>query len=190
RAPITEISPLQPYDDYTKSKWEAEESLRQFSAGSDLEVVIVRPALVYGPDAPGNFGLLLKNSGKRLPLGAVKNKRSLISVRNLADFLVTCCTHPDAAGESFVIGDGRDWSTAELIEAVADAQDTDAKLLPVPPLLLRAGAAVTGKRKMASRLLDNLQVDISKATHLLGWRPPYAAEDELAMSAKLSSRNP
>ena len=171
-----------PEDPYGMSKREAEDGLRALSAETGLEVVNIRPPLVYGPGVGGNFGTLLRwvHKGVPLPLGSVtQNRRSLVALDNLVDLIVTCVNHPAAAGETFLVADGEDVSTAGLLRKVGDAVDRPAPLVPVPVWMLRAGAAALGKREMARRLLGSLQVDASKAREVLGWVPPVSLDEGL-----------
>ena len=179
--PISASSKPDPQEPYAVSKWEAEEALNKLGREAGMEVVVVRPPLVYGPEAPGNFGQLLRwmVRGMPLPLGAVDNRRSLVGLDNLVDLLVTCIDHPAAAGGAFLAGDGEDVSTSELLRRVARAMGRPARLIPVPPTLLRAGARLVGKEGMARRLLDSLQVDISHTRDVLGWEPPISLDEGL-----------
>ena len=180
--PFTERDVPAPQEPYAVSKYEAEQGLWKLAAETGMEVVVIRPPLVYGPGAPGNFGSLLRwvNKGVPLPLGAVtQNRRSLVALDNLVDLIVTCLDHPAAAGETFLVADGEDVSTAGLLRKVGDALERPARLVPVPVWLLRAGAAALGKREMARRLLGSLQVDASKAREVLGWAPPVSLDDGL-----------
>jgi len=165
-----------PHSPYACSKHEAELALRDLSAKSGLEIVVLRPPLVYGPSAPGNFARLLRavRQGVPLPLGAVNNKRSLVARGNLVDLILRCATRPEAAGQTFMVSDGHDLSTTELLQHMAAALGRSARLLPVPTALLQAAAALTGRRALAQQLLDNLQVDISTTRSLLGWTPPLS----------------
>jgi nucleoside-diphosphate-sugar epimerase len=146
-----------------------------------MELVIIRPPLVYGPNAPGNFGRLVRlvQKGLPLPLGLVKNKRSLVALDNLVDLIVTCLDHPAAAGETFLVADGEDLSTPELIKRLATAMGRPARLVPVPPALLKLGGAVTGKKAEVDRLIGSLQVDIGHTCETLGWRPVVSVDDAL-----------
>lgn len=180
--PFTERDVPAPQEPYAVSKYEAEQGLWDLAAETGMEVVVIRPPLVYGPGAPGNFGNLLRwvNKGVPLPLGAVtQNRRSLVALDNLVDLIVTCLDHPAAAGETFLVADGEDVSTAGLLRKVGDALERPARLVPVPVWMLRAGAAVLGKREMARRLLGSLQVDASKAREVLGWVPPVSLDEGL-----------
>ena len=170
-----------PEDDYAVSKREAEQGLEELSRETGMEVVVVRPALVYGPNAPGNFGKLLEwvARGVPLPLGAVHNRRSFVGLDNLVDLLVTCVGHPGATNQVFLAGDGEDLSTTDLLRRVAVAMGKRPRLFPVSPSLLRAAAQAVGRGDMAQRLLDSLQVDISHTRETLGWEPPVSVDEGL-----------
>ena len=170
-----------PLDAYGVSKMEAEQGLRQIAAETGMEVVIIRPPLVYGPGVKANFAALMRavQRGWPLPLGAVHNQRSLVALDNLVDFIVTCITHPQAANQTFLVSDGQDLSTTELVRGMAHAAGVPARLLPVPVWALQAGATLLGKRDAVQRLCGNLQVDISKARTLLGWVPPVSVDEGL-----------
>lgn len=179
--PFVETDDPKPVGPYAQSKWEAEQGLWEIQRETGMEVVVIRPPLVYGAGAPGNFGKLVKyvEKGVPLPLGSVDNQRTLVSRTNLVDLIVTCISHPAAANQVFLAGDGEDLSTTELLRSVGEAMGRPARLLPVPATLLKAFAAVLGKKMMAQRLLGSLQVDISKAQNLLGWQPPLTVEKGL-----------
>jgi nucleoside-diphosphate-sugar epimerase len=185
---LTETSASLPHDPYSVSKHEAEVGLRAISKSTGMEIVIIRPTLVYGGKAPGNFGKLtrLVARGLPLPLAAINNRRSLVGIDNLVDFIVTCLTHPAAVNETFLVSDGEDLSTPDLIRRMARAMNQPAWLLPVPNAMLMAAATVIGKRDVAQRLCGSLQVDISKARALLGWSPPVSVDEGLrrAVSVK------
>jgi nucleoside-diphosphate-sugar epimerase len=185
---FTETDAAAPQDAYGQSKHEAEQGLRQLAADTGMEVVIIRPPLVYGPGVKANFAALMRavQRGWPLPLGAVHNQRSLVALDNLVDFIVTCITHPQAANQTFLVSDGEDLSTTELVRGMAQAVGVPARLLPVPVWALQAGATLLGKGDAVQRLCGNLQVDISKARNLLGWTPPVsvAAGLLLAMGRK------
>ncbi|MFK7699175.1 NAD-dependent epimerase/dehydratase family protein [Pseudomonas caspiana] len=191
--PFSELSTPNPQQAYARSKLEAELALRDLVAGQPMELVIVRPPLVYAGHAPGNFARLLGLVGKRLPLplGRVRNARSMIALQNLVGFLELCLTHPAAANETFVIADGQDVSTTQLVEFLAQGMGHRAKLLPVPVSALRTGLALLGRKGLGQQLCGSLQVDASKARNLLGWQPEISAADALRDSARqwLQSRS-
>lgn len=178
-----------PEDPYGISKLEAEQGLMQVASETGMEVVIIRPPLVYGPGVKGNFASLVKlmAKGLPLPLGAIRNKRSLVGIDNLIDLIIHCIDHPAAANQVFLAGDGEDLSTTELLRGVAEAMGRPARLIPVPAGMLRAGASLLGKRAVADRLLGSLQVDISKARDLLGWTPPVSVKEGLRRCVRDSS---
>jgi len=179
--PFSEVDEPNPHNAYSLSKWEAEQGLLRIADETGLEVVIIRPPLVYGCNAPGNFGALMRavQRGWPLPLGVVHNQRSLVVLDNLVDFIVTCITHPQAANQIFLVSDGQDLSTTDLVRGMAQAAGVPARLLPVPVWALQAGATLLGKGDAVQRLCGNLQVDISKARGLLGWVPPVSVEEGL-----------
>lgn len=170
-----------PAEPYAQTKWEAEQGLMQLAADTDMEVVIIRPPLVYGPGAPGNFGSLVRwiEKGVPLPLGAIHNKRSLVGIDNLVHLIIRCIDHPAAANQVFLAGDGEDLSTTELLRGVGKAMGKSARLIPVPAGLLQFGATLLGRKAMAQRLLGSLQVNITKTCELLDWKPPYTVEEGL-----------
>jgi nucleoside-diphosphate-sugar epimerase len=170
-----------PLDPYGVSKLEAEQGLRAIEAQIGMEVVIVRPPLVYGPGVKANFASMMRWVARSmpLPLGAVHNARSLVALDNLVDLLVTCLKHPAAAGQSFLVSDGEDVSTTELLRRTAQAMGKKALLLPVPASILELGASLLGKRAVAQRLCGSLQVDIENTRHLLGWNPPLTLDQGL-----------
>lgn len=179
--PFTADDPPNPDEPYAVSKLEAEQKLHGLSKKTGMEIVVIRPPLVYGPNAPGNFGRLVKlvEKGLPLPLGAVRNKRSLVALDNLADLISVCINHPLAAGETFLVSDGRDLSTPELIRKLASAMGKNARLIPVPPLLLRMAGRMTGKSAAVEKLISSLQVDISHTCKTLNWQPPVSVKDAL-----------
>lgn len=179
--PFFADDPAAPLDPYGISKMEAEMGLREIAATSAMEIVIIRPPLVYGPGVKANFSALARavQRGWPLPLGRVNNRRSLVGLDNLVDFIATCTTHPRAANQAFLVSDGRDLSTTQLVRSMAQAAGANARLLPVPVWAVEAGAALLGKGDMARRLCGNLQVDISKARSLLDWVPPVSVEEGL-----------
>lgn len=170
-----------PEDAYGISKWEAEQVLKQIAFETGMEVVIIRSPLVYGPGVKGNFANMIKlvEKGFPLPCGAINNQRSLVAVDNLVDLIITCIEHPAAANQVFLAGDGDDISTSDLLHGVAKAMGMPSRLIPVPPSVLMLIASCIGKRALARRLLDSLQVDISKARKLLDWTPPISVEEGL-----------
>ncbi|WP_426415798.1 NAD-dependent epimerase/dehydratase family protein [Aestuariirhabdus sp. LZHN29] len=174
-----------PEDSYAASKLAGERALRSVAAGTQMEVVIVRPVLVYGPGVKANFASMLRwvYRGVPLPLGAISNRRSLVAIDNLVDLIVTCLVHPGAANEIFLVSDNDDLSTPELIRRTAMALGRGANLLPVPPLLLTLGARLAGKPQIAMRLMESLQVDIAKTQNRLGWQPPVTMEHALRRTA-------
>jgi len=174
-----------PWDDYSQSKYEAEQGLWALQAETGLEIVIIRPPLVYGPGAPGNFGKLIAavNNESWLPLGAINNQRSFVSLDNLLDLIITCINHPKAANQTFLVGDGEDVSTTELLRKMASAFGKKSKLIPVPMGLIQLIASLLGKRAVAQRLCSSLVVDISHTKETLSWKPPVTLEQQLAKIA-------
>ena len=171
-----------PQDAYGRSKAEAEAGLRSIAARTGMELVIIRPPLVYGAGVKGNFASMLRwmHKGVPLPLAAVsENRRSLVALDNLLDFISLCFKHPQAAGQTFLVSDGEDCSTAELLRSIARAQGRRARLFWLPVGLLQLAAQLLGKGAVAQRLLGSLQVDISKNHRLLGWTPPISLEEGL-----------
>lgn len=170
-----------PLDPYGVSKLEAEQGFREIEAQTGMEVVIVRPPLVYGPGVKANFASMMRwvARGIPLPLGAIHNARSMVALDNLVDLLVICIKHPAAAGQTFLVSDGEDVSTTELLRRTAQAMGKKALLLPVPASVLELGAILLGKRAVAQRLCGSLQVDIAKTRHLLGWTPPLTLDQGL-----------
>lgn len=179
--PFTEQDAVAPQDAYGLSKMEAEQGLRQIAAQTGMELVIIRPPLVYGPGVRANFAALMRtvSRGIPLPLACIDNRRSLVALDNLLDFIVTCIGHPAAANQTFLVSDGEDLSTPELVRRMARAVGRPARLLPVPLWLLQAGARIMGKEDRLQRLSGNLQLDISKARSLLGWQPPVTVDEGL-----------
>lgn len=179
--PFLEIDTPNPVDFYAQSKFDAEARLWEVEQDTGMEIVIIRPPLVYGPNAPGNFANLARwvERGIPLPLGSSGNQRSFVAIDNLVDLIITCIDHPNAANEVFLAGDGHDLSTTELLQGVAKAMGKPSRLISVPPTLLMLAATLIGKKATADRLLGNLQVDISKARDLLGWEPPISVEEGL-----------
>ena len=168
-----------PEDAYGISKWEAEQALWDVSAKTELKLVVVRPPLVFGPGVKGNLARLLKlvRLGLPLPLGALQNKRSLIGLDNLVDLLICCVDHPAAAGQTFLVSDGEDLSTPDLIRHMAGAMGRSAWLFPVPVSLLRLADSALGKRAEIDRLVGSLQIDSSHTRRVLGWAPSLSVQE-------------
>lgn len=175
-----------PQDPYAISKFEAEQGLRSIAKQSAMEVVIIRPVLVYGPGVKANFRSMMKwlSRGIPLPLGAIDNRRSLVALENLVDLIGTCIGHPAAANQTFLVSDGEDVSTSELLRRLALALGKPARLLPVPAWMLRSAAALLSKGDVALRLCGSMQVDITKTKGLLNWTPPVSLDDGLARTAR------
>ncbi len=171
-----------PQDPYGISKWEAEQALLTISRETGLEVVIVRPPLVYGPGVRANFQAVMTwlRRGIPLPLGAVShNRRSFVALDNLVSLLALCIRHPAAINQIFLVSDGEDLSTTCLLRRLGQAMDKPARLFPVPSCLLRAGTRLSGRHDLALRLLGSLQVDIRHTCDVLGWNPPVTVDEEL-----------
>ena len=175
-----------PLDAYGISKMEAEQGLREVAAQTGMEVVIIRPPLVYGPGVKANFQAMMRwlIRGVPLPLGAINNRRSLVALDNLVDLIVTCVDSPAAANQTFLVSDGEDLSTTQLLQRMGRALGKPARLIPVPSTLLKLGAALLGKPAIAQRLCGSLQVDISKTRQLLGWNPPVSVDAGLKKAAE------
>jgi len=184
--PYTADDAPAPEDPYGVSKREAEDGLRQLAVETGMEVVIIRPPLVYGPGVKANFHALLRAvaRGIPMPLGAIHNRRSLVALDNLVDLIITCIDHPAAANQTFLVSDGEDLSTPELIRRMARALGRPARLIPVPTAVLMAGATLLGKREVAARLCGSLQVNITKARKVLGWTPPVSVDEGLRRTAE------
>lgn len=167
-----------PCDPYGQSKLEAEQALLAFGRESGMEIVIVRPPLVYGPGVKANFNSLLRlvKLGVPLPFGRVSNARSMVALDNLVDLLMLCTRHPAAPGQVFLVSDGRDLSIGQLVGMIAAAMHKHVSLLPVPAGLMRAAATLLGKGAVAERLFGSLQVDIGATCDTLGWHPPISPE--------------
>lgn len=192
-APYLADSKPAPADPYGVSKMEAEQGLRVIAQETGMEVVIIRPTLVYGPGVKANFLNMMRwlHRGIPLPFGAIHNRRSLVSLDNLVDLIVTCIDHPAAANETFLVSDGEDLSTTELLHRMGAALGVPARLLPVPAWLLVAGATVLGRKSLSQRLCGSLQVDITKTRELLKWEPPVSVAQALDGAARhfLEHRN-
>lgn len=180
--PFTVAQTAAPMDPYGISKAEAEDGLRCLGSETGMEIVIIRPPLVYGPGVRANFGRLVSAIGRGwpLPLGCVEqNRRSLVALDNLVDLILTCTSHPAAANQTFLVSDGEDLSTTELLRRIGRAMGRPTRLVPVPSRLLQAGALLAGKGDLAQRLLGNLQVDITHTRQTLGWYPPISVDEGL-----------
>lgn len=175
-----------PVDPYGISKCEAEQELLQLAKKTGMEVVIIRPVLVYGPGVKANFLSLMRwlYRGVPLPLGAIYNRRSLVSLDNLVDLIMTCLHHPAAANQIFLVSDGEDLSTTALLQRMALALEKPARLISVPSSMLRTALRILGKKDVAQRLCVSLQVDIRKTRHLLGWAPPISVDAALKKTAR------
>ena len=184
--PFTADDAPAPVDAYGVSKMEAEQALRALESESGMQVVIVRPPLVYGKGVKANFATMMRwlARGIPLPLGAIHNRRSLVALDNLVDLIVTCVRHPQAAGQTFLVSDGQDPSTTELLQRMGRAMGRPARLIPLPAVCLTFGASLLGKRDVAQRLCGSLQVDIGKTRRLLGWTPPLTLDQGLQKAAK------
>lgn len=190
KAPFTESDGAAPVDAYALSKYEAEQGLFDIAQHSDMEIVIIRSPLVYGPFAPANFARLVKwvNNRVPLPLGAVQNRRSFIALDNLVDFILLCSERkasPKAANQLFLISDGEDVSTSSLLKKVANAYDVTSRLFSVPVALMTFFAKLLGKPNIASSLFGDLQVNNNKARDLLGWKPVTTMDRQLSKMAEL-----
>jgi nucleoside-diphosphate-sugar epimerase len=179
--PFTEQDDPHPETPYAISKLEAEQGLCEIARQTGLEVVTIRPPLVYGPNAPGNFGRLarLTSKGLPLPLAAIENLRSFVSVDNLVDLIACCISHPAAANQIFNVSDGEDLSTPELLRLIGSMSGTPARLISFPVSLLKLAAALIGKRTECQSLCGSLQIDISCAKTLLEWEPPTSVEEAM-----------
>lgn len=182
----TSNTPPRPIDPYGVSKLTAENTLRDLERASGLEVVIVRPPLVYGPGVRANFATMMRwlVRGVPLPLAGIRNRRSLVALPNLANLLVTCALHAGAAGRTFLASDDDDLSTPQLLRRLSRALGCRPRLFPLPPAALRAVAGLAGKRDAATRLLDSLQLDVTATKEVLDWRPPTSVDDALAATAR------
>jgi nucleoside-diphosphate-sugar epimerase len=183
--PFTPSDTPNPSGPYGISKFEAEDGLRQIAEQTGMEAVIIRPVLVYGPGVKGNFLSMMRwlRNGIPLPLGAIHNARSLVALDNLIDLIVSCLRHPAAANQTFLVSDGEDLSTTELLKRTAAAMGINVRLIPVPAPIIQAGITLLGNRDIARRLCGSLQVDIGKTRELLNWTPPVAIDEGLRRAA-------
>lgn len=184
--PFSAADVPQPQDPYGVSKLEAERALGELARETRLEVVIVRPPLVYGPGVKANFFALLKwlQRGVPLPFGAIRNRRSLVALDNLVDLVATCVEHPAAPGQTLLVSDGDDLSTTELLRRLAHALGKPARLVPVPEPVLIFAARALGAGSIARRLCGSLCVDIAPTRSLLGWAPPLSVDEGLRTAAE------
>lgn len=184
--PFTESDEPNPQDPYGVSKCEAEQILHHVAAETGLQIVIVRPPLVYGAGAKGNFAQMVKvlRSGIPLPLASVRNLRSLIYVGNFVDALIVCATHPAATGQTYLVSDGEDISTPDLLRRLGAAMGHPARLLPCPVALLQFGGRLLGKSEQVERLLGALRVDSRKICRELHWSPPYSLQQGLCATVE------
>lgn len=185
--PFTADDVPAPADAYGISKHEAEQALRQIASETGMEVVVIRPPLVYGRGVKANFQSMMRwlAHGVPLPLATVtENRRSLVALDNLVDLIVTCLHHPAASNQTFLVSDGEDLSTADLLRRMGSALDHPARLFHLPLCLLKLGATVVGKPGIYQRLCGSLQLDISKTRQLLGWTPPLSVDEGLQRAAE------
>ena len=188
RGPFTFEDRPAPIEPYGQSKLEAELALQEIAASTGLEVVIVRPPLVYGPGVRANFLRLMNlvQRGLPLPLGGLNNRRSLVALDNLVDLLICCARHPAAVGETFLVSDDDDLSTPDLLRRIGAAMGVPVRLVPMPRWLLLQGARLIGRRGEAERLLGSLQVDIRHTRELLGWEPPISVDEGIRRAVSAS----
>ncbi|OXR33425.1 NAD-dependent dehydratase [Pseudomonas umsongensis] len=181
-----ESSPAAPHADYAESKLAAERKLEVLCRGTSMELVIIRPPLVYAAQAPGNFRRLLKivSLGLPLPFAAINNRRSMIALDNLVDFIRVCVAHPKAANSLFLVSDGVDLSTGEIVKLIAKGMNKKVRLVAVPKFLLLAGATLLGKRAIYAQLCGSLVIDSSKAQSTLGWVPVVSPQQALMESGR------
>jgi nucleoside-diphosphate-sugar epimerase len=179
--PYTDLDEPNPQDAYGISKWEAEQALHKISAETDMEVVVVRPPLVYGAGVKGNFAQMMKVLAKGIPLpfASVRNLRSFIYVENLVDALILCATHPSAAEQTYLVSDGEDISTPDLLRKLAKARGKPVKLIPCSPVFMSLLGRLIGKSDQVDKLVSSLQVDSSKIRRELGWKPPFSLDEGL-----------
>lgn len=184
--PFTEDAEPQPHADYAVSKLEAELALQELFAGSDTELVIIRPPLVYAAHAPGNFSRLLKLVATNLPLpfARTQNKRSFVALENLVDFIQTCIKHPNAANQTFLVADQRSISTRELVEYLKQGMRKNPYFLYIPQPLIKLGAACLGKSKLYEQLYESLEIDTSRTQKLLGWTAPFSIEQAMLQAGQ------
>lgn len=185
-SPFTSSDEPNPSDAYSVSKYEAEIGLRKIAENTGMEVVIIRAPLVYGKNAPGSFGALLNLSKKQwpLPLGAINNKRSFVSVDNLTDLIITCIEHPQALNKTFLVSDGENISTSNLLRMLRLASGKHPKLIPVPISFLKIAASILGKKNEVEKLSCSLTIDIEYTMTTLNWKPPITLDDGIRRCLK------
>ena len=184
--PFTEDAVPKPHADYAVSKLEAEQALKKLCAGSDIELVIIRPPLVYAAHAPGNFARLLKLVATNLPLpfARTQNKRSFVALENLVDFIQVCIEHPHAANQTFLVADQTGISTRELVQHLKQGMGKKAHFIYIPQPLMKLGAACVGKSKLYEQLFESLEVDTTKAQKLLGWTAPLSTQQAMLQAGQ------
>ncbi len=184
--PFTEDAVPKPHADYAVSKLEAEQALKKLFAGSDIELVIIRPPLVYAAHAPGNFARLLKLVATNLPLpfARTQNKRSFVALENLVDFIQVCIEHPHAANQTFLVADQTGISTRELVQHLKQGMGKKAHFIYIPQPLMKLGAACIGKSKLYEQLFESLEVDTTKAQKLLGWTAPLSTQQAMLQAGQ------
>ncbi len=173
-------------DPYGLSKYEAEQGLKEIAQQADMEIVIIRPPLVYGAGVKGNFQSMMNwlNKGIPLPLGGIHNQRSLVALPNLIDLIITCINHPAAANQTFLVSDGEDLSTTELLKRLSKILGKKPRLLPVPQKLLETSLNLIGQKAIAQRLCGNLQIDMTHTREVLDWTPPVSVDEALWQTAE------
>ncbi len=181
-SPFSSISEAFPHNDYAQSKYDAELGLREIASQTEMELVVIRPTLVYGPNAPGSFGLLFRliSYVPVLPFGLAKNRRDFISVQNLVDLLITCVKHPNAAGHTFLASEGETVSIKMFTNAIAKGKGINIIQLPVPLSFMRFLGKLVSKSQLIEQLISNLEVDSSDLKEILDWKPPYTMEQSMA----------
>lgn len=186
RPAFSEVDESAPEDDYARSKLEAEQALFDLAKTTAMEIVVIRPPLIYGPGVKANFASMINiiKKGLPLPFGAIFNQRSMLAIDNLVDFIKCCITHPAAANQVFVLADGEDVSTTQLLKRLAVSYHRPTRLLSVPTSWMTFVAKLLGKRMMTDRLFGNLQIDISKAKQLLGWKSLVSMDQQLKKMAE------
>jgi UDP-glucose 4-epimerase len=184
--PFTPSISSVPTDPYALSKYEAEVGLLKLAEETEMDVVIIRPPLVYGQGVKANFASMMNivRKGVPLPLGTINNARSLVYIDNLVDLIVTCIAHPKAANQVFMVSDNQDVSTSDLLRKIAKAMGKTSRLLPIPQSLLLLATRLLGKQAIGLRLCGSLQVDISKTKTMLNWLPPYTIDEALTITVK------